>query len=162
MALKKLLNPDKALRTLRKTPVILMVLLRGVTSEQAARLRDGLAGWSVLYALCHMRDEEAIFTQRVRDLLTKPHPTFGYALNDDLVAQNRYEMADFQATLNAFFTRRRAFVALLEGVTDEQWLLEGVHPLQGPATLLDVALNAGLHDVDHIEQIARALEGGVQ
>jgi len=32
-----------------------------------------------------------------------------------------------------------------------------MHPSQGPATLLDVAVNAGLHDVDHLEQIIRCL-----
>lgn len=38
------------------------------------------------------------------------------------------------------------------------WLRAGTHPAQGPATLLDVAINAGLHDVDHLEQLARCLE----
>jgi len=33
-----------------------------------------------------------------------------------------------------------------------------VHPEQGPGTLLDVAVNAGLHDLDHLEQLARCLE----
>ncbi|MBI5878601.1 MAG: DinB family protein [Chloroflexi bacterium] len=157
--MKRLINPEKALRTLRKTPVLLAALLNGVSAEQAARLRDGPDGWSMLYTLCHMRDEEAIFTQRVSDLLARPNPTFAYVLNDDLVARNKYDAADFHATVDEFLSRRRAFITLLEGVSDEQWQLEGVHPLQGPATLLDVALNVGLHDVDHLEQIARALAG---
>lgn len=155
MTLKRLINPDKALRTLRKTPVILGALLHGVTAEDAARLRDGDDGWTILFVLCHMRDEEEIFTQRVRDLLSKEHPTFSYALNDELAAQNRYDTADFQTTLNDFMARRRGLLAVLESVTDDQWLRAGEHPLQGPATLLDVALNVGLHDVDHIEQIVR-------
>ncbi len=162
MTLKRLINPEKALRTLRKTPVLLVALLRGVTPEDAAHRRDGAGGWSVVHILCHMRDEEDIFTQRVRELLAKPRPSFGYALNEDLAAQNRYYAADYRVTLEAFLTRRQAFIALLETVGDDQWLLEGVHPLQGPATLLDVALNAGLHDVDHIEQIARVLHGGTR
>jgi hypothetical protein len=159
VTLKRLLNPDKALRTLRKTPFLLETLLRGMSPQDAARLRDGADGWSIVYILCHMRDEEDIFAQRVRDLLAKPRPTFGYALNDELAVKNRYDAADYPAVLDDFMARRRAFIALLETVTDDQWLLEGEHPLQGPATLLDVALNVGLHDVDHMEQIARCLAG---
>jgi hypothetical protein len=37
----QLVNPAKALRTLRKTPVLLDRLLRGLTQAQAATLRDG-------------------------------------------------------------------------------------------------------------------------
>lgn len=155
--MKRLMNPDKALRTLRKTPVLLNALLKGVGPAEAARLRDGVDGWSILYVLCHMRDEEAIFTQRAADLLNTPNPVFSYVLNEDLVARNNYAAADYASALAEFMARRKAFIALLEGAREEQWLLEGVHPLQGPATLLGVALNVGLHDVDHLEQIARAI-----
>jgi len=155
--MKRLLNPDKALRTLRKTPALLNALLRGIGPAEAGRLRDGADGWSILYVLCHMCDEEAIFTQRASDLLNKPGPVFSYVLNEDLVARHNYAAADYAAVLAEFLARRKAFIALLESVREDQWLLEGTHPLQGPATLLDVALNVGLHDVDHMEQIARAI-----
>jgi hypothetical protein len=155
--MQKLVNPAKALRTLRKTPLILSQLLQGVSQEQAASLRDGADGWSILYILCHMRDVEAIFTDRVRDLLSKPNPIFNVVPNEELMRDNSYAAQNAHAAFEEYYARRQRFISLVEPLTDEQWLLSGAHPDQGPATLLDVAINNGLHDIDHIEQIMRCL-----
>jgi hypothetical protein len=153
----QLVNPSKALRTMRKGPAIYEALLAGVTQDQAARLRDGDDGWSVLEVMCHMRDIELIFTQRARDLLERQSPIFQVTLNEELIARGDYAAQDLRAVLAEYKSLRAAFVALLEPLTDDQWLLAGTHPSQGPATLLDVAINTGLHDVDHQEQIIRCL-----
>jgi hypothetical protein len=153
----RLVNPAKALRTLRKGPPLLHAVLAAVTQEQALTARDGADGWSVLWIVCHMRDVEALFTQRVRDLLEQPDPVFTVVPNEELIRQGDYDRQELRAALVAYVTRREALIALLEPLTDAQWLRAGTHPLQGPATLLDVAVNAGLHDVDHLEQIVRCL-----
>jgi hypothetical protein len=150
-----LINPTKALRTLRKTPALLAALLQDVTQAQAEALHDG--DWNVIFVVCHMRDFEAVAAQRVRDLLAGPNPTFAVVSNDELIQGNNFAAANLSQALAVYTQRRREFIALLEPLTDEQWLLAGVHPLQGPATLLDVAVNAGLHDVDHLEQLVRCL-----
>jgi hypothetical protein len=151
----RLINPAKALRTLRKTPVLLEALLEGVTQEQAEALHDG--DWNVIFDVCHMRDFEAVAAQRVRALLAGSNPAFAVVSNDELIRDNNYAAADLRQVMGEIARLRREFIALLEALTDDQWLLEGVHPAQGPATLLDVAINAGLHDVDHLEQVVRCL-----
>jgi hypothetical protein len=156
----QLVSPAKALRTMRKTPLILSTVLHNVSQEQAATLRDGPDGWSILYILCHLRDVELIFTKRAQDLLERPNPTFTVVSNEELIAQGRYGDQEARAVLEQYFAHRRAFIALLESVADEQWRLAGTHPQQGPATLLDVAVNTGLHDVDHSEQIICCLTQG--
>jgi hypothetical protein len=155
--MRQLINPSKALRTLRKGPPILEAMLAGVTQEQAATLRDGADGWSVIYVVCHMRDVEEIFTDRVRSLLAEPSPTFRVVPNEVLIARGDYAAQDLRAVLAEYVARRADLIALLEPLADEQWLLAGTHPEQGPGTLLDVAVNTGLHDVDHQEQIIRCL-----
>lgn len=155
--MRQLVNPAKALRTLRKGPPIVEAVLAGVTQEQAASLRDGPDGWNVLYIICHLRDIEAIFTDRARDLLASPGATFRVVPNDVLIERGNYGAQDLRAALAEYAARRAAFVALLDGLTDDQWRIAGAHPEQGPATLLDVAVNAGLHDTDHIEQLVRVL-----
>jgi hypothetical protein len=155
--MRQLVNPAKALRTMRKGPPILEALLVGVTQEQAATLRDGEDGWSVLYIICHMRDVEEIFTDRARSLLAEPSPIFRVVSNEVLIERGNYAAQDLRTALAAYTARRAAFIAMLEPLADEQWLLSGTHPEQGPGTLLDVAINSGLHDVDHQEQIIRCL-----
>lgn len=150
--MKQLVNDAKALRTLRKTPAILQTLLRNVTPEQAAQRADA-GGWTVLVVLRHMRDVEAIFTQRARDLLDRPNPVFSVVSNEELLRRNGDDTQDMDAVLATYLERRQALIALLESLSDEQWRLAGTHPEQGPATMLDVAVNGGLHDIDHIEQI---------
>ena len=153
--MNRLVNPSKALRTLRKTPVLLDALLEDVTQEQAEALHDG--DWNAIFVVSHMRDFEAITAQRVRDLLSRPNPTFAVVSNDELIRDHNYAAADLRQVMGEIARLRRELITLLESLADEQWLLAGVHPSQGPATLLDVAINAGLHDVDHLEQIVRCL-----
>ncbi len=155
MTTKTLVSPMKALRTMRKTPAILDTILRGVTQEQAATLRDGADGWSVLFIACHLRDLEAIFTQRARDILDRDNPTLATTSNEELIRMHDYAAQDLRRVLDEYHACRKAFIVLLESLADEQWQRVGMHPQQGAATLLDVAVNAGLHDIDHIEQILR-------
>lgn len=154
----QVLNPSKALRTMRKTPTILTTLLHGVPQAQAETWRDGADGWSVLYIICHLRDIETLFMQRVEDMLAQPHPTFAVISNDQLIQQHNYGQQEMRHALAEYQTHRQAFLALLEPLTDEQWQRTGMHPEQGPATVLDIAVNTGLHDVDHLEQIVRCME----
>lgn len=155
--IRQIITPFKALRTLRKTPLILAAVLDGVSHEQAAALRDGADGWSILFIVCHLRDLEGQFLQRAQDLLAQPNPIFADVSLDELMRRSPYERQNFDEALEAYFEARRQFVALLEGLSDAQWLLAGEHPTQGPGTMLDIAVNTGLHDVDHIEQIQRCL-----
>jgi hypothetical protein len=157
MAINRLLSPMKALRTLRKTPALLDGLLRDVTQEEAATLRDGPDGWSVLFIACHLRDFEAIYRARIELMLTEEQPTFELTDNDELARRNAYAAQDLRAVLAETRAGRRSLIARLEQLSDEQWLRVGLHPEQGPTTVLDAAINAGLHDVDHAEQILRCL-----
>ncbi len=157
----QLLSPAKALRTLRKTPTILKAILGNTTQEQTRAIRDGQDGWSILEIMCHLHDIEILFMGRVRDLLNTPNPTFAVVSNEELMERGNYQARDLHATLAAYTTLRQEFIGILESINDEQWSLAGLHPSQGPATLLDVAVNTGLHDVDHIEQIARCLGRGL-
>lgn len=95
----RILNPDKALRTLRKTTLLLDL----ATAERA----------------CHYASQA---------------------------------LAGVRAELRA---DRAATLDRLAALDADQWARVGHHPQQGAGTLLDVAINAGLHDVDHLEQIAR-------
>jgi DinB family protein len=152
------LNTEKALRSLRKTPVILDAFLRDLSSERARTATDGPDGWSVLFVMCHLNDYETIYTERVRMMLDQERPTFPNPLtNDQLVAQNDYANQDVHQIFEAYLDKRRVYLTLLENLTDAQWARPGVHPSTGDTTVLEFAINTALHDLNHIEQIVRAL-----
>lgn len=151
-----ILSPVKALRILQKTPLILNGLLENVTTPQARAARDA-EGWSVLEVMCHLRDYERIVNQRVCDTLAKDQPMLAVFTNSELQALGEYSRQHVQPVFHDFVHRRRELIALLEDLREDQWMRLCVHPGQGPGTVLDIAINAGLHDVDHIEQISRCL-----
>lgn len=153
--MKRLLNSAKAIRTLQKTPLILGHILTNITQEQALLYRDGKDGWNIVYIMCHLRDIESVFTQRITHILAYPGTAFPVKTNEELMRESNYDVQNIHEVYADYCLRRQQFIALLETIQDEQWLLQGIHPVQGPATLLDVAINTGLHDIDHIEQILR-------
>lgn len=156
--IRRIVSPTKALRTLRKTAALIERTLRDVSQADARTLRDGPDGWSVLFIACHLRDYELVWRERVDLMLAQENPTFATFDHHEVIEVNRYADQDLRAVLADLAARRAGLLALLEGLDDEAWLRCGLHPDQGPGSVLDVAVNAGLHDIDHLEQLARCLE----
>jgi hypothetical protein len=150
-----MLNKAKALRSLPKTIALLKYILQDVTQEQAVNSWDG--DWNVLYVMCHLRDLEIAYTKRMEMMLAQENPTFPENDQNAMVKQNRYDEANLHEVLAEFETLRRNFIATLKTLTDEQWERRGQHPFFGETTILTAAINTAIHDLDHIEQISRAL-----
>lgn len=150
-----LLDKGKALRSLPKTPALLRFILQDVTQEQAINAWDG--EWNVVFVVCHLRDLEAAYLHRLHMMLNEDNPTFPGNDNDALAMEHDYAHADLQVALAEFEALRREFIALLRSLSEEQWERRGQHPYFGETTILTQAVNNAIHDLDHIEQIARAL-----
>ena len=152
------ITPERFMLALRKTPVVLNALLKGVSQEQAERLTDGPGGWSVVEAMCHIRDSADVSLKRAQLILTEDQPLL---LNFDPLegAKGRdYRRQALAAEFDAYLGARRALVALLDGVTEEQWERRGTHSTYGSMTLLELLVHITWHDLNHIEQIARTLK----
>jgi hypothetical protein len=154
-----MLSTEKALRSLRKTPAVRDYVVRDVDQSRAQVARDGADGWNVLEIVCHLNDLEAVYTGRARQILEQDNPHFAPVDQVGLVTANRYAEQNFRQVLAQFHEGRAAFLALLESLTPEQWERHGVHPETGDTTLREMAINTALHDLNHIEQIVKALVG---
>lgn len=153
-----ILNSFKALRTLRKTPLLLQHALRDMNQQAAIARTDGPDGWSVLFIVCHLRDYEVAFRQRVDDMIAFDCPTLAPWNQLALAETHHYCEQKFDVVLAELQQMRRASLAVLEYLDEAQWQRAGVNPEQGEGTVLDVAINAGLHDIDHIDQILRCVK----
>ena len=137
-------------------------VLAGVTQEQAQTIRDGDDGWSVLEILCHLRDYQAIFAERIRRILDEDLPIFtpyNETARLALVVENDYANQDMRAVFADYAATRRRMIDLLTSLDADQWQREGGFALDDIVDLTMPVVHTLLHDADHTEQIARILSG---
>ena len=149
--------PEKAISRLSQTVVILGFLLRDVDAEQARRATDGADGWNIPQIVGHLRDDNEVCIKRTRLMLDQPRaplPTYDQLA---LVNANHYAEQDIADVFARFASERRTYVALLSGLSADQWNRTGLHPTWGEVTVVEHATNGALHDINHIEQIVKAL-----
>jgi hypothetical protein len=78
----------------------------------------------------------------------------------DRWAQDRqYLRNDAGEALAAFRQRRADTLALLKGLTTEQWARGGIHHTRGRMTIGDWLTLMAWHDDNHLDQLQRALRG---
>ena len=153
-----MLTPGRFIKTLKRTPVLMDALLCGVTQERALAARDGDEGWTAVEIMCHLRDFEGIFFERAQRIVAEDNPELPYVDHEVLAREHDYLAQDLGAAYAAWIETRQAFIEWLKARETTDWERTGVHPENGPYTLLEQALQVCTHDVDHLEQIARVLE----
>lgn len=146
-----------AINALRRTNVILNDLVRGLSPYDAVNFRDGSDGWNVVEIICHLRDLEGVYQRREVQMLTEDHPPLEAFDVEAAVITNDYAHADWSEALGLWNQRRAAHLEFLAGLTPEQWERTGTHPAYGECTLLEAALRTALHDVNHTEQVLKAM-----
>ncbi len=148
---------DKALRAMEKTPLVLKYILHDLTNERAKQLAPTAKGWNALDVMCHLVDIEDIFFSRAKMMLNENKPEFPKTDPDALAIQHDYAHQDIHDMYERFVDRRKEFVAFLTPLHEEEWSRRGVHPSSGLITLLELATNVGLHDLNHLAQMTEAL-----
>lgn len=155
-----ILNRDKAARSLRKNQALFAMWLEGVTAAEARTLRDGADGWNAVEIMCHLADFESIFLDRARKMLAEDNPRFPRVDQLGLVESNRYAAQELEPTWRRWSREREAFIDWLEGLDDVALARPGTHTETGDMTILQLAINTVLHDIDHMEQLGRVLGRG--
>ncbi len=152
-----LIDKARVLRTLRKTPSTLAFLLSGVDQARALSATDGPDGWNVVEIMCHLRDFERIFAERIRLMVDQDNPRFVLVDHLELVTRNNYAAQSLETAFAEYRDARRALIAYLEALPDSSWTRTGVTGAGVPTHVAEQAAVAGLHDIDHTEQIGRTL-----
>ena len=137
-------------------------ILADLTQERAQTIRDGADGWSALEILCHLRDYQAIFAERIQRILAENMPIFtpyDESARLAMVVENDYANQDLQAVFADYAATRRQMIDLLASLDDDQWRREGRFADDDIVDLTMPVVHTLLHDADHTEQIARILSG---
>ena len=169
---------ERRLARLARTPDELAEALR-TRSAALLALRPDTTSWSVTEIVCHLRDVEELFRIRFHTILALDDPTIltfnadpnalaawgiggrvGHPLDPDRWAGERqYARNDPADALTAFRRHRDETLALLNSLSDAQWLRGGLHLRLGRLTLGGWVASLAAHDDNHLDQLGRALDG---
>lgn len=150
-------TPDAALRDFTKTPVILEAVLAGVEQQRAQQATDGPDGWSVLEVVCHLNDFEQIFFDRAKSMIETDRPNYPPYDPNVRVQEHNYAGQQLAEQLASFRARRAEFAAFVRALPPDAWQRTGVHASYGEMNMVELVIKTTLHDVNHIDQILKAL-----
>jgi len=139
------------------TPDTLTRLLAGVTQAQAQDARSGDEGWSVVEALCHLRDAEEYGLQRDILMRDREDPDILPWDQEKLAVERNYAAQDVRAALASFIALRQQRIAVLEGLSPEGWKRTGNHSEIGSIDIFSHVLHMVSHDAIQCAQIARQI-----
>lgn len=142
---------------LNKNRLVFGMLLADVSQEQAQRLTDGPDGWSILTILCHVRDYQNIYLERIETILNHDEAIFKMYDRHELIEQNDYAGQNLHAVFDEFSQTRDTLINRIGELDDAQWERTGSFEDGPTLSTLAVAIQALSHDDDHIEQIMRVL-----
>lgn len=152
-------SADERLARLARTPDQVAAALDG-RREAALRRRPAPDAWAPVEIICHLRDIEELFGQRVTSILADDEPALPDAGPAERWARERqYARHDPARALEHFRRRRGESLETLIALAPADWQRGGEHPARGRLTIDMLVAHMAWHDDNHLEQLTRALEG---
>jgi len=103
---------------LQTSTEMIRALLAGVTPE-AARLKPGAEGWSILEVVCHLYDEEREDFREHLDFILHRQQEEWHEM--DFERENEYNEQNFAEMQEKFFAEREKSLAWLNGLPNPDW-----------------------------------------
>ena len=118
--------------------------------------------WAPIEVLCHLRDSEASFLDRLRQIMATDEPRFPTVNPNQIAAERRYLEQPVGPALEAFHRHRDASLFFFAALAEGDWVRAG-HQMdsRGRRTIDDFLGVMAWHDENHLAQLARALRGEV-
>ena len=113
--------------------------------------------WSALEVICHLRDVEKLWVNRIVKVAFSDRPAFYMLDFEALVAKHGYNTHVLSAALKEFARLRADTVCLLRALPASEWRRVGIHPKRGEISIARIVEIMIGHDKGHFEQIAKAV-----
>ncbi len=127
--------------------------------EAVLARRPDARNWAPKEVVCHLRDTEESFMVRFQTIMAMEDPKFLPVDPDRWAEERQYLRNDVAEALRHFRRWREESLALLRGLTAQQWQRAGAHPRRGRMTVGDFVTLMAWHDENHLEQLRRGLRG---
>lgn len=122
------------------------------------RRPEGPGKWSVMDVVRHLADTELVYRYRMRMTVAQPgHPIPAYD-QDRWAEALRYRSDDLETALAELECLRRANLAWLDGLSEEELARQGLHEERGPESVGRIVDLLAAHDLVHRRQIDRIKE----
>ena len=138
------------------TPKKLARLIKGVPTSKL-RKRPAPGKWSVGEIITHLSDTELVGGFRMRLILGAPGTPIAAFDQDAWVISGHYDKRDPRKSLEQFRVLRESNLALLKSLTPQQWKQFGMHSERGQESIEHIVRMFAGHDLNHLQQIERAL-----
>ena len=150
---------EERMARIERTPAELVDTIRGASAAVLAR-RPAPTSWAATEVICHLRDNEEWFLERMKLVVAMDLPRF-VATNPDRWAEERQYLTNDAARALAAFARRRAeTIDFLRTLGPDDWPRAGVHAdSRGRRTIDEFLSVMAWHDDNHLDQLRRALAG---
>ena len=113
--------------------------------------------WSVSYILHHLSDNETVFFDRIRRVLSEPRPVL-WVMDQDAWAKGLdYSQVPLDIARQVFESVRNAIIYYAGVHYERSGHLEFVHSVDGVRTLRDEFEKVAAHNEHHLSQIRLAL-----
>jgi hypothetical protein len=150
---------EQRMQRLTRTADEFSAVIKG-QSDAALSRRPDAKNWAGKEIVCHMRDTEEVFGARIEQILAMDVEPKLIATNPDRWAEERqYLTNDVARALAAFRQRRAETLETFSTLTPEQWEKGGIHSVAGRIALDGFLSIMAWHDDNHLDQLARALQG---
>ena len=151
-------RPER-LERIARTPDELADAVRGVADAVLSR-RPAPKSWAGTEVVCHLRDNEEWFLDRMKLIMAMNEPRF-VTTNPDRWAEERQYLTNQAAVALVAFTRRRGeTLEFLGRLEPGDWGRAGVHiDSRGRRTIDQFLSVMAWHDDNHLDQLRRALDG---
>ena len=114
--------------------------------------------WTVQYILHHLADAETVLFDRIRRIISEPHPVI-WAFDQDAWANKlSYNQRSLQLSKQLFKSTREGIIYYADLHYEKDGHLEFVHNETGIRTLKNEFDKVAEHNQNHINQIRQALK----
>jgi uncharacterized damage-inducible protein DinB len=149
---------EERLARLARTADELAAAIAGQPEGVLARRPDA-KNWAAKEVVCHLRDAEEAFTGRFQLIATIEEPKLSGVDADRLAEERQYLRNDVTIALGHFRRRREETLGYLRDLAADGWQRGGIHPARGRLTVNDFLSLMAWHDLNHLDQLRRALRG---
>lgn len=129
----------------------------GLSSDELRR-PEGPGKWSVMDVVRHLADTELVYRYRMRMTVAQPGSPIPSYDQDRWAEALRYRSDDLDIAFAELDFLRRANLAWLDGLSDEEMARQGLHEERGPESVGRIVELLAAHDLVHRRQIDRIKE----